>query len=103
VGRVIVSPPWQFPDPSESTVILTIKPSMGFGTGHHPSTRLALALLQQLNAAGREVLDVGTGSGILAMAASRLGANRVCAIDRMRTQSPLRAKTSGVILWSASI
>ena len=82
VGRIIVSPPWQFPDPDGATVILTVQPSMGFGTGHHPSTRLALALLQQVDAAGREVLDIGTGSGILAMAASRLGAGRVCAIDR---------------------
>ena len=82
VGRIIVSPPWQFPDRDDSTVILTVQPSMGFGTGHHPSTRLALALLQQVDAAGCDVLDVGTGSGILAMAASRLGARRVCAIDR---------------------
>jgi ribosomal protein L11 methyltransferase len=82
VGRIIVSPPWQFPDPDKSTVVLTVRPSMGFGTGHHPSTRLALEMLQQVDTAGRDVLDVGTGSGVLAMAASRLGAGRVCAIDR---------------------
>ena len=82
VGRIVVSPPWQFPEPDDSTIILRITPSLGFGTGHHPSTRLALALLQQVDTAGRDVLDVGTGSGILAMAAARLGAGRVCAIDR---------------------
>lgn len=82
VGRIIVSPPWQFPDARDGTIILTVKPSTGFGTGHHPSTRLALALLQEVACDGREALDVGTGSGVLAMAASRLGASRVCAIDR---------------------
>ena len=82
VGRIIVAPPWQFPEPGDADVILTVQPSTGFGTGHHPSTRLALALLQQVDAAGCEVLDVGTGSGLLAIAASRLGAGRVCAIDR---------------------
>ena len=82
VGRIIVAPPWHFPDPDDTTIILKIKPSMGFGTGHHPSTRLALFLLQQVDCAGRDVLDIGTGSGVLAMAAARLGAARVCAIDR---------------------
>jgi ribosomal protein L11 methyltransferase len=82
VGRIVISPPWQFPDPDDTTIILKIKPSMGFGTGHHPSTRIALSLLQQVECAGRDVLDVGTGSGLLAMAAARLGAARVCAIDR---------------------
>jgi ribosomal protein L11 methyltransferase len=82
VGRILVAPPWQFPDPDGTTIILKIKPSTGFGTCHHPSTRLALALLQKLDCEDREVLDVGTGSGLLAMAAARLGAARVCAIDR---------------------
>lgn len=93
VGRFIVSPPWQFPDPDDTTIILKIKPSMGFGTGHHPSTRLALSLLQQVECAGRDVLDVGTGSGLLAMAAVRLGAARVCAIDR--DPNALAAATEG--------
>jgi ribosomal protein L11 methyltransferase len=82
VGRIIVTPPWQIPEVDASTILLKIKPSMGFGTGQHPSTRLALSLLQQVSCEGRDVLDVGTGSGVLAMAAARLGAARVCAIDR---------------------
>ena len=81
VGRIIVAPPWIFPDLDGSSIIIKIKPSTGFGTGHHPSTRLALSLLQQVSCEGRQVLDVGTGSGIVAIAAARLGASRVCAVD----------------------
>ncbi len=82
VGRIVVAPPWIFPDLDGTTLIVKIRPSTGFGTGHHPSTRLALALLQEIECEERHVLDVGTGSGVLAIAAARLGAGRVCAIDR---------------------
>jgi ribosomal protein L11 methyltransferase len=82
VGRIVVAPPWDLPDVDGTTIVIGLKPSMGFGTGHHPSTRLALSLLQQVACEGRDVLDIGTGSGVLAMAAAKLGAARVCAIDR---------------------
>jgi len=81
VGRLWVGPPWE--SPPEGTVALTIEPKMAFGTGDHPTTALCLAAVESFCTAhpGASVLDVGTGTGVLALMARRLGASRVVGVD----------------------
>ncbi|HSP19136.1 MAG TPA: 50S ribosomal protein L11 methyltransferase [Myxococcaceae bacterium] len=81
VGRLWVGPPWE--TPPEGTVALTIEPKMAFGTGDHPTTALCLGAVEAFCTAhpGSSVLDVGTGTGVLALMARKLGAARVVGVD----------------------
>jgi ribosomal protein L11 methyltransferase len=88
VGHIVVAPPWHDPtssppdlQPADGDIAIVIDPSTGFGTGHHETTRLCLSLLQRIELRGRRVIDAGTGSGVLAIAAAKLGAAAVVAFD----------------------
>lgn len=79
-GRLWVVPEWCVPpEPHAANVLLA--PGLAFGTGMHPTTALCLEWLAAADLAGASVIDYGTGSGILALAAARLGAARVAAVD----------------------
>lgn len=81
-GRLLVVPAWLDPPPAgPDDVVVAIDPGPVFGHGAHPTTRLLLAELDRRVTGGQRVLDVGCGSGVLAVAAARLGASTVAAID----------------------
>jgi ribosomal protein L11 methyltransferase len=80
-NRLVVKAPWVSYEPAATELVLWIDPGRSFGSGSHPSTQLALAELERLLEGNESVLDVGCGSGILSVAAARLGATRVVGID----------------------
>ena len=79
--RLVVTPPWEHPELAPDDLPLIIDPGMAFGTGSHPTTQLCLTALEEYITPGASVADVGTGSGILAIAAAKLGASPVAASD----------------------
>lgn len=79
--RVVIRPSWREYEPQPNDLVITLDPGMAFGTGLHPSTRLCVLALEDAVRPGMSVLDMGTGSGILAIAAAHLGAETVLGVD----------------------
>jgi len=81
LGKVTIVPAWESYEAKEDEVIIRMDPGMAFGTGTHETTRLVIRLMQDVLHGGERVLDVGTGSGILSICASKLGAASCNAYD----------------------
>lgn len=79
--RIVIVPSWENYTPRPEEIVIRMEPGMAFGTGTHPTTRMCLVELERRVRPAMAVLDVGTGSGILAIAAARLGATPVLAVD----------------------
>ena len=79
--RVVVVPSWREYRPEPGDVIVRLDPGMAFGTGHHPTTRTCVELLEEYVSTGARVLDVGCGSGILGIVAAKLGASAVIGVE----------------------
>lgn len=79
--NVVVAPSWREYNPENDDVLIKIDPGMAFGTGHHPTTRMCLELMEKLVRPGMFVLDIGCGSAILSIAAAGMGASRVLGLE----------------------
>jgi len=79
--RLTIKPTWEAYEPTPGELILELDPGMAFGTGTHATTALCLRTLEKIVRPGDDVIDVGTGSGILSIAAAKLGARHVLAVD----------------------
>ena len=80
-AQIVICPPWRDYAPRPDDVVIALDPGLAFGDGLHPSTQLCLLALEERLWPGMRVLDVGCGSGILTIAAARLGAAAVDALD----------------------
>jgi ribosomal protein L11 methyltransferase len=81
-ARIVVKPSWRDYASRPGEIVLEIDPGMAFGTGTHPTTVLCVQLIERHLKPGGSFLDIGTGSGILMLAAAKLGAGRLCGGDR---------------------
>ena len=79
--RLLIRPPWIDVETSPGDIKIALDPGMAFGSGAHPTTQLCLEALERLIEPAQDVLDLGSGSGILAIAAAKLGAGKVLALD----------------------
>jgi ribosomal protein L11 methyltransferase len=96
VGKLLVRPAWREYEAQPGDVVITLDPGMAFGTGQHPTTRMCMQALQDRMHSGDYVLDLGSGSGILAIAAIALGASSVLATDT--EEQAVSSTTSNVAL-----
>ncbi len=90
--RTLVVPTWHETSHNETDILIRLDPGMAFGTGYHPTTRLSLELLENTVKIDDRVADIGTGSGILSIAAVKLGAKQVDAIEIDPTAIPVAAE-----------
>ncbi len=82
IGKhIVLKPTWQDAVAQPGDVVVELDPGMAFGTGHHPTTRMCLEEMERLARPGMNVLDVGIGSGILSIAAAKLGVAQVIGVD----------------------
>jgi ribosomal protein L11 methyltransferase len=79
--RIVITPTWHTYDSRPDQLVLRIDPKMSFGTGYHETTRLILKLMERHIRVGISLLDIGTGTGVLAIAGIRLGARSAVAVD----------------------
>jgi len=80
-ARVVIQPSWRDYHPRPRDIVVHLDPGVAFGSGLHPTTRLCLEILQSMPLEGVDMFDVGTGSGILSIAAAKMGAGPVRAVD----------------------
>ena len=92
--RLLVSPTWHQIEKSPEQVLISLDPGMAFGTGYHPTTQLSLCLLEEVLGSEEKVADIGTGSGILAIAAALLGAGKITAVDIDEHVIPIAQKNA---------
>lgn len=81
IGRFVIKPSWEEYSPKDDELVLELDPGMAFGTGQHPTTRLCMEALGDYVKSGDVVIDAGTGSGILCIAAEKMGAEKAYAFD----------------------
>jgi ribosomal protein L11 methyltransferase len=81
-SHMVVKPTWRDYQADPDDIVIELDPGMAFGTGTHPTTALCIRMIEKYLSTGDSFLDVGTGSGILMIAAAKLGAGRLCGIDK---------------------
>ena len=102
-NHLVIKPTWEDFDPGEGDRIIEIDPGMAFGSGTHETTGMCISLLEEVIHGGEKVIDVGTGSGILAIAAALFGAGHVLAVDidpdavRVATQNVLHNQVEKIV------